>query len=74
MILMKKQGDEYTHFISLLNKTFGKHFIVFHKSADDANEFMRFSSFSFIYILYLHVCFYMYIKLYNVFFYILYVM
>ena len=60
MILMKKQGDEYTHFVSLLNKTFGKHFIVFHKSADDANEFIRFSSFSFIYIC-ISACMFLYV-------------
>ena len=50
LIGMKKQGTEYTRIILLPNKIFGKHFVVFLKSTNNADEFIKFLSFGFIYI------------------------
>lgn len=62
-IRMKKQGNEYTRIILLPNKIFGKHFVVFLKSTNNADEFIKFLSFGFIHIcacvcihLYANVC------------------
>lgn len=38
--MMKKQGSECTRIISLLKNIFGKHFKVFYKFADIADEFI----------------------------------
>ena len=41
LLLMKKQISECVHIILLLKKIFGKHFKVFYKFADTANEFIK---------------------------------
>lgn len=59
MLKMKKQGSERAHIISLLKKSFGKHFKVFHKFVDTGNEFFKLFSLQLI-----NICIYFYINMY----------
>ena len=67
LIRMKKQVSECTRIISLFKKVFGKHFKVFHKFANTADEFiMPFSLWLFFCIsLHIFMCICMYIPCYT---------
>ena len=55
---MKKWSSEGTRLISLLKKIFGKHFKVYHKLAEAADNFIKlFSLYPYFYVfIYVYMC------------------